>query len=133
MSIERMKQTFVGLVMDERGSNLTVDRQRVSRAKVYTGTRAVELGFADEVGGRNAAIADAAQRAGVDDYRVTTISSSRPSSISLLAAENVDTTRYFALHGLPDSAAVTPLEAFAANDTSSTIDTNAVVVGGDAR
>jgi protease-4 len=130
-SVERMKQTFVGLVMDERGSNISVERQQVTRAKVYTGTRAVELGFADEVGGRQAALETAAQRADLDSYGVAEYDSSPSSPGSLLAAENVDKTRYFALHGLPDSAAVTPLEAFDANDSRSPANTNAVVVGGD--
>jgi protease-4 len=130
-SIERMKQTFVGLVIDERGSNLTVDRQRVSRAKVYTGTQAVELGFADEVGGRQAALETAAQRADLDSYRVAELDSGPTTVTSLFAAENVDKPRYFALHGLPDSAAVTPLEAFNANESGPATETNAVVVGGE--
>lgn len=131
--IDRIKQRFVGLVMDERGSNLTVDRERVSRAKVYTGSRAVELGFADEVGGRQAAIQSAAQRADLDDYRVVSLGSDEPSLGGLFAAENVDTTRYFALHGLPDSAAVTPIEAINANENSSATNTSAVLIGGESR
>jgi protease-4 len=131
--IDRMKQTFVGLVMDERGSNLTVDRESVSRAKVYTGSRAVELGFADDVGGREAAVQSAAQRADLDDYRVVSLGSDEPRLGGLFAAENVDTTRYFALHGLPDSAAVTPIEAINANQTSSATNASAVLIGGESR
>jgi protease-4 len=128
-SIERMKQMFVGLVMDERGSNLAVSEEEVSRAKVYTGTQAVELGFADEIGGQEAAVKSAAQRADLDDYRVVNLGSDSPSLGSLFADSDVDTTRYFALHGLPDSDTVTPIEATNAEAANST----AVIVGGDSR
>jgi protease-4 len=131
--IDRIKQRFVGLVMDERGSNLTVDRERVSRAKVYTGSRAVELGFADEIGGRQAAIQSAAQRADLDDYRAISLASEEPSTDGLFAAENVDTTQYFALYGLPDSATVTPIEAINGNDTSSTTNASTILTRGENR
>jgi protease-4 len=130
-SIERMKQTFVGLVMDERGANLSVDREAVARAKVYTATRGVELGFADEIGGRGAALQSAADRAGLSDYGVVTYDTDA-SAGSLLSAENVDTTRYFALHGLPDSAVATSLEVAGPNGTVGTANgTGPVFVGGD--
>ncbi|MFT4921944.1 MAG: protease-4 [Haloarculaceae archaeon] len=129
--IDRMKQTFVGLVMDERGSNLTVDRGTVARAKVYTGSRAVELGFADEIGGRQAAVQAAAERADIDDYRVVSLGSDNQSLGSLFANGNVDRTRYFALHGFPDSASVTPIEAISADATNTTSDATAVAVGGE--
>jgi protease-4 len=126
-SIDRMKQMFVGLVMDERGSNLAISEKEISRAKVYTGTRAVELGLADEIGGQEAAIKSAAQRADLDDYRVVSLGSDAPSLGTLFADGDVDTTRYFALHGLPDSETVTPIEATSAETANST----AVIVGGE--
>lgn len=130
-TLDRMKQTFVGLVMEERGPALDVDREQVSRAKVYTGTRAVELGFADEIGGRQAAVQSAAERAGLSDYRVASLGSDAPDLGSLFAEGNVDRTRYFALHGLPDSEVVTPIEAIDA--TGATTNTTAVVPGGESR
>jgi protease-4 len=128
-SIDRMKQMFVGLVVDERGSELTVSEEEISRAKVYTGTQAVELGFADEIGGQEAAIKSAAKRADLDEYRVVSLGSDAPSLGSLFADSDVDTTRYFALHGLPDSETVTPIEATNAGTANST----AIVVGGESR
>jgi len=56
--------------MDERGDALEVDRETVGKAKIYAGYRAVELGFADEVGDLDAAIGDAADRADVQNYDV---------------------------------------------------------------
>jgi protease-4 len=124
-SVERMKRTFVGLVMDERGEELTVDRETVSRAKVYNGVTAVENGFADEIGGRDAAIEAAADRADVDDYDVVTIETehTEPTTNASLAFENVETTRYLALNGLPAGATTRHLVT-ADGTTRSTLATN---------
>src|SRR6056297_1647252 len=65
------RQSFLNVVMNERGDALEVDRETVGRAKLYAGNRAVELGFADEIGDVETAIQDAAERAGVSNYEVT--------------------------------------------------------------
>lgn len=65
------RESFLSVVMDERGEELQVDRETVGRAKVYAGNRAVELGFADGVGDLDTAIQDAAERADLSDYQVT--------------------------------------------------------------
>jgi len=65
------RESFLGVVMDERGEELEVDRETVGRAKIYAGNRAVELGFADSVGDLDTDIQDAAERAGVSSYQVT--------------------------------------------------------------
>jgi protease-4 len=105
-SVERMKRTFVGLVMDERGDELAVDRETVSRAKVYNGVTAVENGFADGIGGRDAAIEAAANRASLDDFETVTVESAapEPATNTSLAFEDVETTTYLALNGLPAGA-----------------------------
>jgi protease-4 len=68
--LESMKRAFVGAVMDERGDRLSVSRATVAEASVFGGARAVENGYADEIGGLEAAIAGAAAEAGVTDYEV---------------------------------------------------------------
>jgi protease-4 len=133
LRIERIKQRFVGLVVDERGSDLTLDRTAISRAKVYTGSRAVELGLADAVGGKGASVQLAASRASLKNYEVVTISSDDQRPIGLFVDSDVDRTRYLALHGLPDSATVTPIEAVSSTRTNRTTDASAVAVGGDRR
>jgi protease-4 len=65
-----LRESFLSVVMDERGDALEVDRETVGKAKIYAGYRAVELGFADEVGDLDAAIGDAADRADVQNYDV---------------------------------------------------------------
>jgi len=59
-TVEEFQNTFVGTVMKHRGDELTVSETEVSRAGVYTGTHAVENGFADEIGSLDSAIERAA-------------------------------------------------------------------------
>lgn len=80
------RQSFLNVVMNERGDALEVDRETVGRAKLYAGNRAVELGFADEIGDVETAIQDAAERAGVSNYEVTYHNPGSGGLLSLLGA-----------------------------------------------
>jgi protease-4 len=82
------KHSFVSVVMNERGDELAVNRTTVSRAKLYAGNRAVELGFADQIGGTEAAIRAAASRADLDSYQVTYRNPSGGGLLSLLSSGN---------------------------------------------
>ena len=59
--VESFQNAFVGTVMKHRGDDLSLSEEEVSRAGVYTGTQAVENGFADEVGSLESAIQRAAE------------------------------------------------------------------------
>jgi protease-4 len=126
--VETIKRAFVGAVMRHRGDRLTVDRREVETAKVYGGARAIEAGFADDVGVLDDALAAAAARAGVEEYRVlhTRIGSGshftsvtgdanpyRPVEDDLSGYAGVETTRYLMLWGFVDSPGST-----AAGDSS---------------
>ncbi|MBV0900298.1 S49 family peptidase [Haloarcula salina] len=87
-SLESMKRSFVGAVVTERGDRLTVSRQTVAEASAYTGGRAVQTGYADEIGGLEAAIAGAAEAAGLSEYQVTYRNPAQPQSLLLLAGSN---------------------------------------------
>ncbi len=65
-----LANVFINTVMEQRGEQIELSREEVSEADVYLGVRAVENGFADEIGDTDAAIAEAAARAGLDDYTV---------------------------------------------------------------
>ncbi|MFB6297913.1 MAG: S49 family peptidase [Salinirussus sp.] len=69
---ETLADTFIDTVMAQRGAELNVSRSEVSKAKVYLGTRAVQNGFADRIGSLDAAIREAADQAGLEQYRVVT-------------------------------------------------------------
>lgn len=87
------RESFLGVVMDERGEELEVDRETVGRAKVYAGNRAVELGFADGVGDLDTAIQDAADRADLSDYEVTYRNPGGGGLLTLLGANGDDATQ----------------------------------------
>ena len=67
---QTLADVFIDTVMEQRGDRLEVSREEVSEADVYLGVRAVQNGFADEIGDVDAAIAEAADRAGLEDYAV---------------------------------------------------------------
>jgi protease-4 len=113
--VEALRRAFVGSVLDERAESLTLDAAELSYAKVYSGATGVELGLADEVGGLDAAIQDAANRADLGGYEVVRMESPQPSTLSQLGLNStasgptarqstfdyrsVDTVQYLMLHG----------------------------------
>jgi protease-4 len=113
--LETLKQSFVGTVMNERGEELELSRTEVSQAKIYIGAKAVENGYADEIGDLEMAIQAAADEAGLDSYETTYRDpASLNNVLGLLASENgeavsgtiystpgVDRVRYLALWGEP--------------------------------
>ncbi|RKD93454.1 S49 family peptidase [Halopiger aswanensis] len=68
--VEKMKQTFIGSVMEHRGDDLELSETELSYAKTYTGMESVENGLADDIGDRDVAIGAAADQAGLEDYDV---------------------------------------------------------------
>ncbi|WP_276249649.1 S49 family peptidase [Haloarcula rara] len=90
-AIESMQRSFVGSVMEERGDNLTVDRETVAEATVYVGGRAVNTGYADEIGNTEDAVVAAADDAGVSDYQVSYRDPAQPQT-SLLGLNGSDAT-----------------------------------------
>ncbi|MFB6179631.1 MAG: S49 family peptidase [Halorientalis sp.] len=132
--VESLHRAFVDAVMAERSDKLELSRQQLSYAKVYSGTRAVKLGLADEIGGIDTAINDAANQAGLSEYETTRMKSPKQgllSQIGLNASSGaqpttqttfdytgVDTTQYLMLHGqiqLADSAHTTEVTANGTN------------------
>lgn len=91
-AIESMQRSFVGSVMQERGENLTVSRETVAEATVFVGGRAVNTGYADELGTTEDAIAAAAADAGVSNYQVSYRDPAEPQLLSLLASTGADAT-----------------------------------------
>ncbi|MEZ3117374.1 S49 family peptidase [Halobaculum sp. MBLA0147] len=76
-TVEELQGTFVASVLKERGPNsdhggttIQVDRSEVEMAHTYLGSRAVENGFADELGDTRDATAWVADQAGLDSYEI---------------------------------------------------------------
>jgi protease-4 len=125
--IETLQNAFVGTVVAERGDRLELSRTEISHAKVYAGAEGVNNGLADEVGGLDAAVAAAADDAGLSDYDVERMTSPSPSPLAGLGLDvdgepptattdlvfddsGVDTVQYLMLHGTIETEA-------AGNDT----------------
>jgi protease-4 len=92
-TVEEFQNTFVGTVMKHRGDELTVSETEVARAGVYTGTHAVENGFADEIGSLDSAIERAANESEEiegDNYDVEYKEPVVPSFGLFLFEEDVD-------------------------------------------
>ena len=72
-SVDKVYETFTSKVAN--GRNLPMDKVlELAQGRVWSGTRAVELGLADANGGLREAIAIAADKAGVvDNFRVTEV------------------------------------------------------------
>lgn len=70
--IDSAKQAFVGAVMAQRGDELSISREEIATAQLFSGAQSVQMGITDEIGGLQTAIEDAADRADLDSYQVTT-------------------------------------------------------------
>jgi len=124
-TLESMQRSFVGSVMEERGDALTVPRETVAEASAYSGGRAVQTGYADEVGGTEAAISAAASDAGLSDYQVTYRDPAEPVTLSLFSSSGgdgegttvaserapysfngVDSVHFLMIYGTPESQEV---------------------------
>ncbi|WP_241983240.1 S49 family peptidase, partial [Halorubrum sp. GN11GM_10-3_MGM] len=69
---QTLADTFVNAMMAERGDEFEMPREEVAKADVYLGTKAVQNGFADEIGSLNEAIHAAATEEELGEYTVDT-------------------------------------------------------------
>ncbi|MFB6302681.1 MAG: S49 family peptidase [Haloferacaceae archaeon] len=77
--VESLGEAFYNAVERSRGDALKLSRTELAQARLYAGGQAVGNGLADEIGGRQAAIAHAAEQAGMDDYDVRVLQPDGPS------------------------------------------------------
>jgi protease-4 len=68
-----LQSAFLSAVMRHRSETLTVSRETVATAKLFTGTQAVEAGLADEIGSIRTAADRAASMAGLATYETRVI------------------------------------------------------------
>lgn len=83
--LDSIHRAFLGAVITQRGTELSLTRAELSEGRIYSGAQAIEVGLADEIGGREAAIEAAASRAGLSDYRVQVM---RPDSSEFVSRNN---------------------------------------------
>ncbi len=68
--MERAKLAFLEAVSVGRGDRLTVDLDYLSRAEIYTGVQALEMGLIDGLESNDAVFDRAAELAGLNDYEL---------------------------------------------------------------
>jgi protease-4 len=67
---QQLADVFIETVMEQRGDRIELSREQVAHADVYLGVKAVENGFADEIGSLDDAIFEASDRAELGEYEV---------------------------------------------------------------
>lgn len=82
-ALETLKRAFVGAVMTHREDRLVISENEVSTARTWTGASAVEVGLADDIGDRQAAVALAAEEANLDNPEVEVLTPERESRFML--------------------------------------------------
>ncbi len=105
--IETVQRLFVESVFEERGDRIQLPRETVETATVWRGVEAVENGIADEIGTLDVAIQDAADRAGIEGFRVLTRDVTPSGSFLLLGT---DGQVLEVADGQPSLADVSPVE-----------------------
>ncbi|WP_299236939.1 S49 family peptidase [Natronomonas sp.] len=70
---QEISNAFANAVLEHRGSDMEITRGELTEANTYTGTTANELGLVDRIGGRERAVARAAELAELDEYAVTVL------------------------------------------------------------
>jgi len=68
--LETLGNIFIETIMEQRGDRIELSREEISTAKVFLGVNSVENGYADQLGSLDDAINDAAERAGLEEYRI---------------------------------------------------------------
>ncbi len=116
--VKTLKNAFVGTVMEERGDRIQLTREEVAHGKIYSGAKAVQNGYADEIGDTEAAVQKAASLAGIEDYQIADRQPDFSGGFIFFSAESggngtvvqqqpfeyegVDTVHYLMLYGTPE-------------------------------
>ncbi|RYZ73171.1 MAG: signal peptide peptidase SppA, partial [Proteobacteria bacterium] len=68
--VERVYKRFLDVVQEGRGYEKREDLESIAEGRVWSGTRAKEIGLVDEIGGLESAVKKAAEFANVKDYKI---------------------------------------------------------------
>jgi len=76
--LETVKQEFVSAVITQRGDQLKLSEEELSRAEIYTGIESLRYGLIDDIGTKTDAIAKAASLAHIRNYEVVELYVPKP-------------------------------------------------------
>lgn len=85
--IEMIKQYFIESIIAQRKDRLSIDKETLSRAEIYTGIEGMRYGLVDGIGTRSDAIEKAAHYAGIANYGLVDIN--RAVSVTETAPEHI--------------------------------------------
>ena len=68
--VNRVYTRFIDVVQEGRGYEKREDIETIAEGRVWSGTRALDLGLVDELGGMDKAIKKAAEFAEINDYKI---------------------------------------------------------------
>ena len=85
--IEMIKQYFIESIIAQREGRLSIDKETLSRAEIYTGIEGMRYGLVDGIGTRSDAIEKAADYAGIANYGLVDIN--RAVSVTETAPEHI--------------------------------------------
>lgn len=68
--VERVYKRFIDIVQESRGFEERKDVENIAEGRVWSGTRAKEIGLVDELGGLDMAVKKAAEFADIKDYEI---------------------------------------------------------------
>ena len=98
-------ETFKQRVTEGRGTRLKGDLEPLAGGRVYTGRQALEIGLVDDLGGLHEALAFAAERAGLETYKVRLLPEPKTILDLLLEALGLDEDSDLELGGAPSALA----------------------------
>lgn len=82
--METVQNSFVAAIYEHRADRIELTRGELTQAGIYGGAEAVQNGLADEIGDRQMAMEHAAELAGLDSHRVSTLRSESASAQFML-------------------------------------------------
>ncbi|MFQ6048308.1 MAG: signal peptide peptidase SppA [Phycisphaerae bacterium] len=109
--LESIYQRFKRRVVEARGDRLNGDIDELAGGRIFTGRQAAEKGLVDRLGGLDAAIRLAAQRAGLVEYDIRVMP--RPRTIFDLLREAIGLGEEGRLGSLATAARARPIEPLA--------------------
>lgn len=107
--VERVYKRFLDVVQESRGYEKRSDLESIAEGRVWSGTRAKEIGLVDELGGLDQAIAKAAELSGLGkDYEVDLYPKEQDPLLRLLEQFSGDVmSRWMGVESLADLRAFT--------------------------
>ncbi len=99
--LEALKETFIAAIQAQRGDRLQVGQDVLSRAEIYLGLQAQQMGLVDTLGSESEAIVEAARMAHIRNYRIVDRTPVLPEFLGWYARQQANAPRTAATVAAP--------------------------------